>query len=263
MTRPSTPEALDMHEQPQPDPVHRDSRRSFRRAAGAVLALAIGVTAALGVACSGDPDPASAATNARTTSLRPNWGDTTPVAGQRVLLYGFAFPATSGRVLEVQTPAGRPGAWRTVGTVRTVSNGSYTVYLKHTVGGVHSYRLHAPRTAAATEAASRTVRFSVSKRATTLTAAASARSVRAGQPAHVSGTLGPDFTARTVTVQARRAGTTSWSRVGSVRLNASQRYTLAVPTVATGQWQYRALVAPSAYAEGAASSVVAQTISAP
>jgi hypothetical protein len=261
MTRPSTQEAPDVHEQPKSDlVVDPEPRRPFRRAGGAVLALAVAVATALGAASTRDADPASAATAVRSTSLHPSWGDTTPVAGQRVLLFGFAFPATAGRLLEVQTPAARPGAWRTVGTVRTVSNGSYTVFLKHTVGGVHRYRLHAARTAAAGAADSPTVRFSVTRRATALTAAVSARSVGVGRAAHVTGTLGPDFTARTVTVQRRAAGTTAWSRVGAVRLNGSSRYTVAVPTAVAGRWEYRALVAATGYADAAESPVVALSV---
>src|SRR3954470_1230924 len=168
--------------------------------AGVLLVSVAIAGAALTVSTVSNSDPASAptattaTTATRRTVLDASWGDTTPVAGNKVLVYGFAFPATEGRVLRVQTASG--SAWKNVGSVRSTANGSFTVYLQHTIAGTHTYRLYAPSTATAKAAASPATRFTVSRRASTIRAAMSTRSVVKGGAATIKGTVGPDFTAR-------------------------------------------------------------------
>src|SRR3954447_13954017 len=225
--------------------------------AGVLLVSVAIAGAALTVSTVSNSDPASAATATtatRRTVLDASWGDTTPVAGNKVLVYGFAFPATEGRVLRVQTASG--SAWKNVGSVRSTANGSFTVYLQHTIAGTHTYRLYAPSTATAKAAASPATRFTVSRRATTIRAAMSTRSVVKGGAATIKGTVGPDFTARRVSVYVRRTGSAAWSRVRTVTLNASNRYSIRVPTRTTGSWRYRTHVHRAPYARAATSATV-------
>jgi hypothetical protein len=229
--------------------------RPHRRVRTVALVVATFLLAAGGAA--GLARTGSAEASARShTRLDVRWGDTTPVAGAKVLVYGFAFPGHSGRLLRVQTPAAG-GTWRTVGSVRTLSNGSFTVYLQHTVSGSHRYRVWAPATATATSAASRTVTFQVHRRATTLTATLPATTVARRSPAVLRGTVGPDFTARTVTVQGRATGALAWTTVGRVALNAGRQYSVPLPTASAGTREYRATVPATRYAAAATSAVVA------
>jgi len=237
---------------PAPVPSGRRLRRT-RTVALALTAFLLAAGTAAGLTRTGSAD---AAVSPAHTRLHVSWGDTTPVAGAKVLVYGFAFPGRSGRLLRVQTPAST-GTWRTVGSVRTLSNGSFTVYLQHTVSGSHRYRVRAPGTASATAAVSRTATFHVHRRATTVSAVLSRTVVAARAAASVHGAVGPDFTARTVTVQGRVRGASAWSRVGTVRLDAVRQYSLAVPTARAGTWEYRASVGTTRYATSATSPVVA------
>jgi hypothetical protein len=233
------------------------ARRTTARARTVALVLlafllTAGTTAGLTLTGS-----AQAAVTKSHTRLDVTWGDTTPVAGVKVLVYGFAFPGQSGRLLRVETPTGASGTWRTVGSVRTLSNGSFTVYLQHTVAGAHSYRVSAPATTTATAALSRSTTFHVYRRTTTVTAALSATAVPRRTATTLHGTVGPDFTARKVTVQGRIAGAPAWSTVGTLALDASREWSLAVPTGTAGAWEYRATVGVTPYARAATSPVVA------
>jgi hypothetical protein len=223
---------------------------------GALLTSVVIAGAALAVSGAGDSAPASAAAAARkNTVLDMNWGDTTPVAGRKVLLYGFAFPAIAGRSMQVQTLSGST-TWKSVGSVESTANGSFTVYLQHTVAGTHRYRLLAPATATADAAVSPTARFTVSKRRSSISAATSAGSVARNHVLTVTGTVQRDFTGRTVAVFVRRAGRTTWSKVASVTLNASNTYSLAVPTSTVGSWRVRTHVYSTSYARAATSPTV-------
>jgi hypothetical protein len=237
-----------------PRPPYARPRRALTTVAGALLTSVVIAGAALGVSSAGNGVPASAATAKRTTALDLNWGDTTPVAGRKVLLYGFAFPAVDGRVLHVQT-SGSTG-WKTVGSVKSTANGSFTVFLQHTIAGAHTYRLLAPATTTTNAAVSPSARFTVSKRGTAVTAALSARSVSRNRAVRVTGTVGSDFTARAATVYVRRSGTAKWSPAGAVTLNASATYSVTVPTGVTGTWQYRTHVKATSYARSATSPIV-------
>jgi hypothetical protein len=233
--------------------------RLSRRTRTVALVASTFLLAAGGAAGLARTGSAEAAARAH-TRLDVRWGDTTPVAGAKVLVYGFAFPRRSGRLLRVQTP-GATG-WRTVGSVRTVSNGSFTVYLQHTVSGSHRYRVSAPTTSTATAATSRTRTFRVHRRTTTVTAALPAPVAKLGSTAVLRGTVGPDFTARTVTVQGRAKGSTTWSTVGRVVLNAGRGFAVPVPTGRAGTREYRATVPTTRYAAAAASRVVALRVTA-
>ena len=236
--------------------------RALTSVVGAVLTSAVIAGAALAVSGAGDNVEASAAPAKNKTVLDMNWGDTTPVAGEKVLLYGFAFPAINGRLLQVQTLSG-PATWKTVGSVTSTANGSFTVYLQHTVAGSHQYRLLAPATATAEAAASPTADFTVSKRPSTISATVSAASVVRNHAATVTGTVKSDFTARTVAVYVRRVGSAAWSKVGTVTLNASNRYSLAVPTSTVGSWQVWTHVFSTSYARGVTSPTVSLQVTAP
>lgn len=205
---------------------------------------------------------AQAAASRAHTRLDVSWGDTTPVAGEKVLVYGFAFPGSAGRLLRVQTPTGSAGAWRTVGSVRTLSNGSFTVYLQHTGSGAHRYRVSAPATQAAGGATSRSTTFHVYRRPTTVSARLSAAAVTRRTATSLSGSVGQDFTARTVTVQGRARGTAAWSTVGAATLNDDLRYAVSVPTPRAGTWEYRATVPQTRYARAGTSPVVVLRVTA-
>jgi hypothetical protein len=236
-------------------PPYTSSRRALTSVVGALLTSVVIAGAALAVSSAGEGLPASAATAKRNTVIDMSWGDTTPVAGQKVLLYGFAFPAVDGRPLRVQTLSGST-TWKTVGSVRSTANGSFTVYLQHTVAGSHRYRVLAPATAATNAATTPTARFTVSKRTSRISAATSAGSVARKHAVTITGTVHSDFTARTVAVYVRRTGRTTWSKVGSVRLNASNKYSLSVPTSAVGSWRIRTHVYSTSYARAATSRTV-------
>src|SRR3954451_300593 len=139
-----------------PRPPYARPRRALTTLAGALMTSVVIAGAALGVSTAGNAVPASAATAKKNTTLDMNWGDTTPVAGRKVLLYGFAFPAVTGRVLHVQT-SGSTG-WKTVGSVQATAHGSFTLYLPHPIAGVPPYRLLAPATTTTNAAASPTAR---------------------------------------------------------------------------------------------------------
>ncbi|MDX6299282.1 MAG: hypothetical protein QOF53_496 [Nocardioidaceae bacterium] len=238
------------------------TRRALTSVVGALLTSVAIAGAAVAVSTAGDGATATAATAKAKTVLDMSWGDTTPVAGQKVLLYGFAFPAVTGRVLDVQTLTGST-SWKTVGSVKSTANGSFTVYLQHTVAGSHRYRLLAPATATTEAATSPTAGFTVSKRPSSITAAVSAGSVSRNRAVTVTGTVKTDFTARTVAVFLRRAGKTTWSRVGRVTLNASGRYSLTVPTSTAGSWLVRTHVYRTSYARAATSPTVSLRVTAP
>jgi hypothetical protein len=243
---------------PLPTAPTRLGRLSRRTRTVALVACTFLVAAggAAGLARTGSAEAAARAH----TRLDVRGGDTTPVAGARVLVYGFAFPGRSGRLLRVQTPA--TTGWRTVGSVRTLSNGSFTVYLQHTVSGAHRYRVWAPATSTATAAASATTTFRVHRRTTTVTAALSVPAAKVGAAAVLRGAVGPDFTARTVSVQGRAKGSTAWSTVGRIVLNDRRTFAVPVPTGQAGTREYRATVPATRYAAAATSGVVALRVTA-
>ncbi len=240
----------------------RTSLRPGRRAGGLALGLALAGSVAAALAALGPALPAVAAAPRARTTLDVHWGDTTPVAGQKVLLYGFAFPGTANRELKLQTRATASSAWTTVGRVRTVSNGSFTVYLQHTIAGSHSYRFLAAATTTALESTTRTVAVTVARRSTTTTAALSATTATRLGGVSVTGTVGPDFTARRVLVQTRRTGTSAWVTRSTLTLNESRRYSAPVPTTTTGSWQVRAVAAGTTYAASDASPTLSLRVTA-
>jgi hypothetical protein len=74
--------------------------------------------------------------------------------------------------------------------------------------------------------------------------------------------VGPDFTARTVTVQGRATGSTAWSTVGRAVLNDRRGFAVPVPTGQVGTREYRATVPATRYAAAATSGVVALRVTA-
>lgn len=97
----------------------------------------------------------------------------------------------------------------------------------------------------------------VTRTATKVTAALSRSRVRLNGTAVATGTVGPEFSGRTVLLRYKRPTWKNWYTVSSLpSLGSSDTYSLKVPTSRVGTWRFRVQALPTATARFGVSKVV-------
>jgi PKD repeat protein len=161
----------------------------------------------------------------------------------------------AARTVSVQYRRSGSTAFSTAYTGKASALGSFTAYLKPPASGTWQFRLVVVATTQATGAVSplRTVRATGTAATTTIAGFVStARTLTAGATVTDAVSLSPKA-ARTVEVQSRKVGTTTWVRTSSSGSSSAAGAFTAIYRPTVGAWQYRLFVRPSPTARSAVS----------